>query len=646
MKKLFTILTIVLLSIISYSQAPQKLSYQAVIRNSSGQLVTNHAVGIKATILQGSPSGTVVYQETFNSLTNGNGLVSIEIGGGTLVSGNFSTINWASGSYYLRTETDPSGGTSYTISGTSQLISVPYALHAKNAASYTETDPVFVAAPAKAITSGLITNWNTAYGWGNHAGLYRPVSYVPAWSEITSKPTSISGYGITDAVTLTGNQTISGIKTFNNDLIVNSLTVGMGHESGLTFNTALGTLALNKNNGGTENTAIGHSSLGLNTSGYYNTAVGSHTLSQNIGGNSNTAVGWDALLKNNAGSGNTAIGSSALANNMGGECNIAVGTSLFKNTSGNFNTAIGYGAISNNQTGSNNTAIGIFAGSSSLASRNVFIGSYAGFFETGANKLYIDNQQRANESYGRVKALIYGVFDASPANQYLTINGNTNINGNLQIGKSAGPITSNWWKYGTDSNSGTGIDFHSNASPTDYSARIHRTPGNDGEFQIVNAGAGPLVLYTSGGLGIVGLPSSSAGSMLLLSNNRVYAFSSSIRTKENIIPLSDNFSKILDAQPVSFTDKATGVRSIGYIAEEFEKDGLQNLLVYENGKLVSLRYDLISVYNLEVIKELKKHIESMDKENETLRSELADLRTDLDNLKRKLKFREPKSSRK
>ena len=101
--------------------------------------------------------------------------------------------------------------------------------------------------------------------------------------------------------------------------------------------------------------------------------------------------------------------------------------------------------------------------------------------------------------------------------------------------------------------------------------------------------------------------------MVLLSNNRVYAFSSSIRTKENIIPLSDNFSKILDAQPVSFTDKATGVRSIGYIAEEFEKDGLQNLLVYENGKLVSLRYDLISVYNVEVIKKQQEQIEKQQK---------------------------------
>jgi len=188
MKKSFNLLVFILIGMGIYAQAPQKLSYQCVVRNTTGTLVVNHAVGIRATVLQGSSTGTVVYQETFNSLTNGNGLVTIEIGNGTPVTGNFSSINWASGTYWLRTETDPAGGTSYTISGTSQLISVPYALHAKNAASYSETDPVFGVSPAKSITAGNIDNWTIAHGWGNHAGLYRPAGWVPAWSDVTGKP--------------------------------------------------------------------------------------------------------------------------------------------------------------------------------------------------------------------------------------------------------------------------------------------------------------------------------------------------------------------------------------------------------------------------------------------------------------------------
>jgi len=133
MKRLFTLIVILALAISVYAQSPQKMSYQCVVRNSSGALVTNHSAGIRITVLQGSTSGTVVYQETFNSLTNANGLASIEIGSGTPVSGSISSINWMAGPYYLRTETDPAGGTSYTISGASQLLSVPYALFSNTA---------------------------------------------------------------------------------------------------------------------------------------------------------------------------------------------------------------------------------------------------------------------------------------------------------------------------------------------------------------------------------------------------------------------------------------------------------------------------------------------------------------------------------
>jgi uncharacterized protein (TIGR02145 family) len=117
-----------------FAQSPQKMSYQAVIRDEGSNLVTGHAVGIRITILQGSPTGTVVYTETQTPSTNENGLINIEIGGGA----GFSTIDWSAGPYFLKTETDPAGGTNYTIPGTSQLLSVPYALHAGRAETFNE----------------------------------------------------------------------------------------------------------------------------------------------------------------------------------------------------------------------------------------------------------------------------------------------------------------------------------------------------------------------------------------------------------------------------------------------------------------------------------------------------------------------------
>ncbi len=115
-----------------FAQAPQKMSYQAVIRNSSGALTTSTAVGMQISILQGTETGTVVYAETQMPTTNINGLVSIEIGSGTEVTGTFEGINWANGPYFIKTETDPTGGTNYTISGTTELMSVPYALFSAN----------------------------------------------------------------------------------------------------------------------------------------------------------------------------------------------------------------------------------------------------------------------------------------------------------------------------------------------------------------------------------------------------------------------------------------------------------------------------------------------------------------------------------
>ena len=102
------------------------------------QCVDNKSrVGIQISLLQGSVSGDAVYVETQAPTTNDNGLFSIEIGAGALVSGSMTTIDWSKGPYFIHTETDPTGGTNYTITGTSELLSVPYALHAATAEQLT-----------------------------------------------------------------------------------------------------------------------------------------------------------------------------------------------------------------------------------------------------------------------------------------------------------------------------------------------------------------------------------------------------------------------------------------------------------------------------------------------------------------------------
>ncbi len=130
MQRIITIWGAILMTASVFAQSPEKMSYQAVVRDGSNNLITSTTVGMQISILQGSANGTAVYVETQSPTSNANGLVSLEIGAGTVVSGTFATIDWANGPYFIKTEIDPTGGTSYTITGTSQLLSVPYALHA------------------------------------------------------------------------------------------------------------------------------------------------------------------------------------------------------------------------------------------------------------------------------------------------------------------------------------------------------------------------------------------------------------------------------------------------------------------------------------------------------------------------------------
>ena len=133
MKPTFTFIALLWASF-CLAQAPNKISYQSVVRNSSNALVQNSNVGIKISILKGAATGTTVYSESQTPMTNTNGLVSIVIGNGNVISGSMD-INWNDDQYYIKTEVDATGGTSYTLSNTTQLLSMPYAFYANSAGS-------------------------------------------------------------------------------------------------------------------------------------------------------------------------------------------------------------------------------------------------------------------------------------------------------------------------------------------------------------------------------------------------------------------------------------------------------------------------------------------------------------------------------
>jgi hypothetical protein len=221
MKKIFTLLMGIVLSItILNSQVapPQAFSFKATIQGTNGQTVVKKMISLRITILQDDINGFPVYSEFFTPTTNHYSQVDLEIGRGNVLSGIFTSIDWSAHKHFLKVEVDAKGGTNYQLLSVTQLLSVPYALYA-GSSSYSsggdydglintpqnlsdfnndlgllsqETDPIFLSHPVYGITSGNITNWNTAYNWGSHAGLYKPLSYLPVWGEVLDNPFKIT----------------------------------------------------------------------------------------------------------------------------------------------------------------------------------------------------------------------------------------------------------------------------------------------------------------------------------------------------------------------------------------------------------------------------------------------------------------------
>jgi hypothetical protein len=200
------------------------------------------------------------------------------------------------------------------------------------------------------------------------------------------------------------------------------------------WNNAFGQGALYTNWSGTGNSAFGHAALQYTTVGSYNTAVGYNSLYLNTTGEYNCAFGYRAMVGNTTGYQNVAMGNEAMQGMTTGIRNVAVGPLAHRQPDDSYNTAIGYASL---YTGGGD--------------RNVAIGCYAGFYETGSDKLFIDNRARSSESDARVKSLIYGICAATTAAQSMTINANlgvgtssfgTNADFVLSIATGTAPTTS------------------------------------------------------------------------------------------------------------------------------------------------------------------------------------------------------------
>jgi hypothetical protein len=421
MKKLFTIFVAVLLNASVFlpqragAQSPDKMSYQAVIRNSDNALLTSTIVGMQISILMGTADGTAVYVETQTPTTNANGLVSLEIGTGTTTD-DFSAISWTDGPYFIKTETDPTGGASYTIAGTSQLLSVPYALHAKTAESITgtiiETDPVYTGSQAVNITATDITNLSNLSGINTGDQDLSTLATKTALGDSTEQVRS----------EFPDLSNLSGTNTGDQDLSISNDTISL---------SAGGFVKLPANNTITDadnNTQIqveesaNENKIRFDINGTERWVMDSTRLEPKNTGRS-IFIGENVGLKDDLSDNeNTFVGYQSGNSNITGSLNTSIGAYAGFSSTGNFNTFVGSNA-GYSSTGLRNTFLGYDAGyNAEGSSGNVFIGHKAGYYVNRNNinnRLIIDN-----ENVDSTDVLLYGEFDQN----HLRINGNVGIN--------------------------------------------------------------------------------------------------------------------------------------------------------------------------------------------------------------------------
>jgi len=360
-----------LLVVVASAQVPQGFTYQSLVRDASGNPLTNVAsLPVRFKIFRGVDS---VYIETQTLSTNEFGILTGTVGKGTPVTGTFPSINWSTGSFSLKVEMN--FGTGYVNMGANQLFTVPFAMLSRNLASDVPGN-LFAgldAGKSNTFVDDTTGNANTFIGslagYSNTTGAFN---------------VALGREALYSSSTSDENTAVGGRALFSN-------TIGDA-------NTATGRSALYNNTDGNSNTANGVRALYSNTTGDANTASGRSALTENIGGSNNSAFGRSALLSNTTGNNNTGVGVRAIYNSTIGSRNVAVGDSaLFNNgvgasfaTQSINNTAVGFRALFSSTTGNGNTAIGYQANVSSGSFSNATaIGSGASV--NASNKVRIGN---------------------------------------------------------------------------------------------------------------------------------------------------------------------------------------------------------------------------------------------------------------
>ncbi len=336
-----------------FGQAPEAFKYQSILRDVNGAEISNQTVSLRISVHDNTPNGLIIYQESHQVTTNNFGLFSLSVGLGNPLIGTFTAIDWGTNSKYIQIEADLTGGTNFISFGTSELLSVPYALYAKNA-----TSALFPSGTA----IGNTPFWDGTTWIVSSNNIFNNNEKVGIGMDLPYKKLDINGdinLALDSAYYINKKKVLSS--KGNNNIFVGE-DAGSVNSIGF-INAFLGYKAGFSNVSGSQNTFIGGETGTSNTEGAMNSFIGRRAGNLNTTGNENTFVGAYAGQSNQDGFHNSFLG-------------VSTGNS---NTLGNENTFLGAHAGYNNNLGNNNTFVGNFAGLVNTAgTNNTFIGFYAG----------------------------------------------------------------------------------------------------------------------------------------------------------------------------------------------------------------------------------------------------------------------------
>lgn len=406
MRRFLGVILGLMFGVSSFGQTPTGFSYQAVLRNSSGQVLANQSVSLRVNLISNNGT-TTYYTETHNLTTTSQGIVNLVIGEGADRVGSISQVPWENDEVKLRVEFKSSQDINYTELGIQSLKAVPYALHAANTKEInsnpaaSDVDPIFVVrnkegkivfavyqdgvrvyvddSGTKGAKGGFAVGGLSTQGKSEVEFLRITPDSARIYVDSTSSKGAKGGFAV-------GGLSTQGKATAAQFLNITPNNYFIGHESGQN------TLSYDDSDHGKYNVFLGYQTGKENLSGLKNVFIGYKTALANTHGMTNVFIGSESGYNNTLGYDNVFIGSSSGFSNTEGINNVFLGSkSGYQNSIGEDNVFVGFESGYNNTLGIRNTFIGNKSGRANMIGNdNIFIGELAGYLnENGSENIFI-----------------------------------------------------------------------------------------------------------------------------------------------------------------------------------------------------------------------------------------------------------------